>query len=417
MSSPLPSSTVSTPFSAWAPLRHATFRCLWLAWMASNMAMWMHDVAAAWFMATLTADPLWVALVQSAATAPVFLFGLVSGALADLVNRRTYLICTQLWLALVTCVLTATAALGALGPVSLLALAFASGIGLSMRWPVYSAIVPEVVPRAELGMAMALNGVAMNLSRIVGPVAAGLLMAWAGPTAVFAVNAIMALTAATLILQWRPERAQRSQERPRLWGSVCEGVVYIRRSGPMRAVLVRTVAFFFQASALMALLPMVARNLVPGSATGFTLLLSAMGAGAILITLILPRFRQTFSRDRVMTAGMLALAAATAATAFAPGLPWALPAMAVAGAAWLVSANSLALTAQLLLPNWVRARGMAIYQMVMMGSMSAGAAGWGAVANLTSIRASLYTAALVMIVLAWACRGAVLEDGTEAGVC
>lgn len=379
------------------------------------MAMWMHDVAAAWFMATLTADPLWVALVQSAATAPVFLFGLMSGTVADLVDRRTFLIFTQLWLALITCILTATAALGVLGPVSLLVLAFASGLGLAMRWPVYSAIVPEVVPRQELGMAMALNGVGMNLARIVGPVAAGLLMAWAGPTAVFGVNAVMALAAVGLILQYRPEKAPHDRARPQLWSSMREGVRYVWRSDVMRAVLIRAVVFFFQGSALMALLPVVAMGLGQGSAMGFTLLVVAMGIGAILVTVVLPRFREAFSRSQVVTVSMLALAVAIAGTGSTSQLLWALLTMVLAGAAWMAGANTLALAAQLVLPNSIRARGIAIYQMVMMGSMSAGAAAWGTVANLTSIRISLYSAAVVMIVLTWVCRGVMLEDSVDAG--
>lgn len=409
MSQPSSSSLSQPPATAWAPLRHTVYRSLWLAWMASNMAMWMHDVASAWVMATLTSDPLLVALVQTAATAPVFLFGLISGAIADFVNRRTYLLLTQMWLALVACILAATAATGLLGPATLLALSFASGVGLAMRWPVYSATVPEVVPRAEIGAALALNGVAMNICRILGPMLAGGIMAFAGATFVFAVNAGMSIVAALLILRWRPQPREQQAVRLRLWASVREGLRHVHESMAMRAVIVRTFVFFFGASALMALLPIVAKRLTPGSPLGFTLSLAAMGMGAILITMLLPRFRQTYTRDKVLTAGLVCYAVAIASVAIAPSLLWALPAMALSGAAWMISANSISLTAQLSLPNWVRARGMAIYQMGMMGSMAAGAAWWGLVASQTTVRTSMLSAAAAVIVMAWLCRRRALE--------
>jgi len=251
--------------------------------------------------------------------------------------------------------------------------------------------------------------VAMNICRILGPMLAGAIMAFAGATFVFVVNAGMAVVASILILQWRPAARERQTARLRLWASVWEGLRHVYQSTTMRAVLARTFVFFFGASALMALLPIVAKRLTPGSPLGFTLSLAAMGIGAILITVVLPRFRQSYSRDKVLAAGLICYAVALASVAVAPSVPWALLPMALSGAAWMISANSISLTAQLSLPNWVRARGMAVYQMGMMGSMAAGAAWWGLVANLTSVRTSTRIAAACVIVIAWLCRGRALE--------
>ena len=162
--------------AALAPLHGPVFRGLWLAWLAANMTMWMNDVAAAWLMTTLTDSVVMVALVQAASTLPVFVLGLPSGALADIVDRRRYFASTQRWVASVAVVLGACALAGALSAPLLLALTFANGIGMAMRWPVFAAIVPEVVKREELTGALALNGIAMNMSRVIGPVVAGALL-------------------------------------------------------------------------------------------------------------------------------------------------------------------------------------------------------------------------------------------------
>ncbi len=174
------SAPTSVSVSAFAPLRRPVFRMLWATWVAANTCMWMNDVAAAWMMTSLSASPALVALVQTASTLPVFLLGLPSGALADILDRRRWFMATQIWVAMVGLVLTGVVLAGAMTPALLLALTFANGIGLAMRWPVFAAIVPELVPRDELPMALGLNSIAMNASRIIGPVLAGALIAGCG---------------------------------------------------------------------------------------------------------------------------------------------------------------------------------------------------------------------------------------------
>src|SRR3990167_4867016 len=176
-----------------APLRRPVFRMLWITWLMANVCMWMNDVAAAWLMTSLTTTPLWVALVQTAATLPMFVLGLPSGALADGLDRKRYFLVTQLWVAVVAVLLSITVFLGWMSPPVLLALTFANGIGLAMRWPVFAAIVPEIMPRPQLPAALALNGVSMNASRIIGPLVAGAIIAGAGSAWVFVLNAVLSL--------------------------------------------------------------------------------------------------------------------------------------------------------------------------------------------------------------------------------
>ena len=377
------------PPSPFAPLSVPVFRMLWLTWMAANTCMWMNDVAAAWLMTTLTTSPVLVALVQTASTLPVFMLGLPSGALADILDRRRYFIATQFWVAAVALMLCVAVLSGGMTAPLLLGLTFANGIGLAMRWPVFSAIVPELVTRAQLPAALALNGVAMNASRIIGPLLAGAIIASVGSAWVFVLNAVLSVASGLVIMRWKRTHVPSPLGREKLGSAMRVGVQFVRQSPRMRAVLWRIAVFFFHATALLALLPLVAKGLEGGGAGTFTLLLASMGAGAIAAAMFLPRLRQAMARDVLVIRGTLLQAAATAVMAVAPNVYVAVPAMFIGGMAWITTANSLSVSAQLALPNWVRARGMSIFQMAIMGATALGAAVWGQVATWSDVHLSL----------------------------
>jgi MFS family permease len=205
-----------------------------------------------------------VALVQTASTLPVFLLGLPSGALADILDRRRYFAGTQLWVALNAVVLAVLSLADALTAELLLLLTFTNGIGLALRWPVFAAIVPEIVPRPHMPQALALNGVAMNLSRIVGPVVAGAILAATSSAWVFVLNAVLAFTAFMLILRWKSQHKESALPGERFVGAMRVGWQHVMQSPRMRAVLLRIFLFFLQSTALMALLPLIAKRLHGG---------------------------------------------------------------------------------------------------------------------------------------------------------
>lgn len=408
---PAPSAAPAPDLSPFAPLKRPMFRMLWGVWLVANVCMWMNDVAAAWLMTSLTITPVWVALVQTASTLPVFLLGLPSGAWADILDRRRFFIATQFWVAAVAVILCLTILFGTLTPGLLLALTFANGIGLAMRWPVFAAIVPELVPRAELPSALALNGVAMNASRIVGPLAAGALIASAGSAYVFVLNAVLSVVSGFVIMRWRREHVPSPLGRERLVSAMRVGLQFVGQSARLRAVLWRIALFFFHSTALLALLPLVARGLEGGGAGTFTLLLACMGAGAITTALFLPRLRAMMPRETLVLRGTALQAVATATVAFAPNVYVAVPAMFLAGMSWIATANTLSVSAQLALPDWVRARGMSMYQMAIMGASAAGAALWGQVATWGSVQISLAVAAVTGLVSMVVAQRVVVDRG------
>ncbi len=411
---PLPSPLhllADTP--ALAPLKERTFRMLWLAWLAANMTMWMNDVAAAWLMTSLTTSPVMVALVQTASTLPVFLLGLPSGALADILDRRRYFAATQLWVSINALVLAGLSLADALTANLLLALTFVNGVGLAMRWPVFAAIVPEIVPRAQLSPAVALNGIAMNLSRVIGPVVAGALLAAFSSAAVFVVNALLAGMAFTLILRWKHQPRASALPGERFVGAMRVGLNYARQSPRLKVILLRVFLFFLQSTALIALLPLVARGLHGGGPATFTVMLACLGAGAIVAALLFPRWRARYSRDQFVLVGTLAQAGLALLIAYVPELWLALPAMVFVGMAWISVANSLTIAAQVALPDWVRARGMSIYQMALMGGSAAGALLWGQVASWTDVAGAVAAASIFGMLVAVVLRRVSIEGGAD----
>ncbi len=367
--------------TALQPLESPVFRGLWAAWLAANLTMWMNDVAAAWLMTSLTTSPVMVALVQAASTLPVFLLGLPSGALADIVDRRRYFAFTQLWVSAVALILAALSVSGRLTAELLLLLTFANGIGMAMRWPVFAAIVPMVVNRESLPQALALNGIAMNLSRVIGPVLAGALLAAVSPAAVFVLNALLALFAFGMIVRWRYTPQPSALPGERFIGAIRVGFNYAMQAPRLQVILLRIFLFFLHSTALVALLPLVAQSLHGGGAGFFTIMLSCLGAGAVFAALYFPRWRQRYGPNTFVVAGSLVHAAMAALIVGVPEVWVALPAMVVAGMAWISVANSLTVAAQMAMPDWVRARGMAIYQTALMGGSAAGALLWGQVAS------------------------------------
>jgi MFS family permease len=394
VSEPAPLAAIPPRESPWAPLRQPTFRMLWSVWLTANICMWMNDVAAAWMMTSLTTSPVMVALVQSASTLPVFLLGVPSGALADILDRRKYFIFTQFWVAIVGVLMCVVTLSGQMVAPLLLLLTFANGMGLAMRWPVFSAVIPELIPRAQLPAALALNGVAMNTSRIFGPILAGALIAGAGSAWVFALNAVLSVVCGFVIMRWKTEPKVSALPAERFFGAIRVGFRYVRESQAMRAILLRVTTFFLQAIAVTSLLPLVAKQLPGGGAGTFTLLLASMGFGAVVAALSMPRIRARMDGDRLVRNGSLLQAAAMLVVAFAPNIWVAAPALVLSGVGVISVANSLAVSAQMALPNWVRARGMSFYQMALMGGGGIGAAIWGQVASFTDVRTSLIIAAV-----------------------
>ena len=235
---------------AWAPLRHATFRALWLATLESNLGTWMQSVAAAWLMTSLTSSPFVIAMVQAASTLPVFLLGLAAGAMADSVNRRRLLLITQAWMCAAACALSVAAFLHTVSAPLLLALTFTIGLGSAMGGPAWQAIVSELVPKEEIALAVSLNSAGFNLARAAGPAVAGLILAKAGPGFIFLLNGLSFVWVLCVLYRWQEAPCTNILPVEHLGGATRAGIRYLWNAPNLKRVLGRTVLFAIPASAL-----------------------------------------------------------------------------------------------------------------------------------------------------------------------
>ena len=379
--------------STWAPLADPLFRALWVATLASNVGTWMQDVGGSWLMTSLSASPFMVALVQAATTLPITLLALPAGALADVVDRRRLLITTQTWMLVGSGALGALTLAGLTGPGVLLALTFVIGLGSALNAPAWQAIIPEMVPRASLPSALALNGIGINASRAVGPALGGLVIAAAGPAAAFLLNSISFLGVIIVLYRWRREARRSNMPGERILGAMQAGLRYVRHAPDLRAVLWRSGAFIVFGSALWALFPVLARFDLGLGPTGYGLMLGALGVGAVTGAVLLQRLRRSLGVNALVAAGVAVFALVLASLSWAHSPVTACAAMFAGGTAWLVLLTTFNTSAQAVLPSWVRGRALAVYLLIFFGGMAGGSALWGAVANTTGPRPALLLAA------------------------
>jgi predicted MFS family arabinose efflux permease len=375
----------------------------------------MHDAAAGWLMATLDPTPSMVALVQAATTLPVFLLALPAGALADRADRRHLLILVQ------SCMLLLAALLGVLvvthtaGTGALLAITFGLGVGTAMSVPTWQAILPQLVPRANMPPAIALHAVGINVSRAIGPALGGFLIVALGIAWPFFLNALSFVAIIAALWMWRPFAApSRTPASESLIASIGTGVVQSLGIRFMRNTLLRSIAFYFFGSAYWAVLPLVAREQLGGDARLFGILVGCIGAGGVASALWLPRMRQRFGLGGTLVFGTVGTAIAMAGYALLHLKLLGLLTSLLAGASWIAALSSLNVAAQLAVPDAIRARGMALYSAVFYGCLAAGSVFWGHVATWLSLPLALLIAAAGAVVALPAARW--LPVANRAGV-
>jgi MFS family permease len=380
--------------SAWSPLHNALFRSLWIATIVSNVGTWMQDVGSGWLMTSLSSSPSMVALVEAADSIPVMLLALPAGALADIVDRRRLLIAIQFYLLIVA---------GALGLLTwlemttawvLIGFTFALGVGSAMMMPAWAAIVPDLVPADEMPAAVALNSIAINASRAIGPAIAGLLVAAVGPWLVFALNALSYVGILAVLLHWRREHRKNTLPAERFFSAIRVGMRFVMHTRALQIVLIRGSAFFVFAAATWSLFPLIVRRELGRGPEIYGLLLTCIGVGAVAGAVLLPRLRAKVSRDTLVAGASALFALAALALGHLQNIGLLAVAMLATGVAWISILSALQVSAQMTLPAWVRARGLAAFVVIFMGGMALGSILWGQVATRIGISGALTTAAI-----------------------
>jgi MFS family permease len=381
--------------SAWAPLRIGLFRTLWIAALVSNIGTWMQTVGAQWLVVHDPHAAILVSLVQAAYTLPAVLFALVGGVLADIFDRIKLLVAVLAGMTATAAALTALTAAHRMPPALLLMFTFVLGTGTILVLPAYQSLVPDMVPRAQVADAASLTSISVNVARAIGPAIAGVLIARIGVPAVFGLNTA-ALLLYAIVAAAHPRLGGTPQSPERFLPALRAGSRYVRNAPVVRRVLLRAALFLVPGSSLWALLPLIATTRLALGSGGYGVLLGALGVGAIGGGVFLPRLRAKLSMNAMVAVASLVYAAVLVVAVLSRSLVLTLLVLLPAGVAWIAFLSNVNAVLQLFLPKWVRARGLAMYQMVLFGGQAAGAVIWGAVAAAAGLVPAFLISAAVM---------------------
>jgi MFS family permease len=385
--------------SPWAPFRHRAFFWLWLGVVVSSVGAWAQTVGAQWLFVNDPNAATIVTLVQTASTLPMMLLALPAGVLADAFDRRWLMFGVQTYFVAVAVLLAVLTAAGLMPPALLLTFTFAVGAGAAMLNPAWQSLITELVPRNELAAATRLDMVSVNVARAAGPALAGVVIARWGVPPVFALTAVCASVLAVILLAWRRPRVTHGEREPFLPALVAGGR-YVRHEPVVRRILIRLASFMVPACAVWALLPLIASRQLGLTAAGYGLLFAALGVGAVVGALCLGWVKQHLSSNGVLGLAATSFALAFGSLVLASNLVVALPLLVVCGFGWTATVSTIISELQLFLPGWVRARAIAIYLMVFLGSQAFAAPIWGLITQHLGLRVAILSAASLVAVSA-----------------
>lgn len=382
---------------------------LWTATIVSNMGTGMHEVASGWLMTQLAPDPLMVAMVCVANTLPFFVLALPAGALADLLDRRKYLLGTQLFMMLAAALTAVLMGLDCMTPWRLLACTYLLALGGAMNSPAWHAVTPEIVDAEQLPRAVTANSAAINVAKALGPALGGLIVVHLGATAAFLLNSVSFLAVVGVLYSWKRPSTPMGELREPFFSAMRQGLQYVANSPYFRTVVVRSSVFVFNGNALFGLLPLICRKQFSLSGEGYGLAVALYGLGAVMGSLLfLPRLRRWWTANQVVERAWLAFIPVLLGASYLPRI-W-IP-MLWAGICWSCILSSCHLAAQSLAPSWVRARAMSVYLLCFFFAASAGSFFWGLVAAQVGLPTCLVLSACTSLVGALSSRRAPLMTG------
>ena len=367
--------------STLAPFQSRTFLKIWSASLVSNFGSLIQAVGASWLMTSLAPSADYVALVQASTTLPIMLLALPSGAVADIWDRRVIMLIAQWAMLTVSVILAVMAYMGRLTPWTLLTFTFLIGCGVALYGPAWQSSVGEQVPREHIPAAVALNTMSYNLARTAGPAIGGVIVAIAGAPAAFVANALTYVGLIVMLASWKRQKAESHLPPETILMAMSAGLRFSRLSPAIRAVLLRGFTLGMLGSAIWALMPLIARDLLGGGALTYGVLFGTFGGGAVVGALVSAAARQRFPNELLVRVSTVGFGITAAVSAFSSWLPLTLLVFLIGGASWVIMLSTFNITIQMSSPRWVTGRALAIYQMVTFGGMAIGSWLWGELAE------------------------------------
>ena len=386
--------------SSLSPFTSSLFRTLWIAALFLYIGASMYDVGASWLMTSLAPNPLFVSLITTATTLPIFLFALPSGTLSDIFDRRNILIITCAYMLIISLILGMLTIVGVTTPIVLLIFTFAIGAGMTMiRTPIIP-IMSGLVSSSELPAALTLSAVAGNLGRIVGFAVGGFIVAIVAPWAVFFLNSA-SFIGMIIVLSRLPKKSQINQQSSlppeNIIRAIRAQVRYIRYSQAAHVLIVRAGLFTLCSSALLSLLPILAKHDLGLDSTGFGLLLGSFGTGSVIGgIIILPKLRSKVSVESLITASIGLLAIVIFAMGYLRDFAILCVIMGIGGVAYITIISKFYTIGIKSAPKWIGARVLAVYLLILNGGLAVGSVIWGSMANTLGIQITLSVASLAL---------------------
>ena len=390
----------NVPASGWSPLTSSLYRTLWIAALLLYIGAAMYDVGASWLMTSLAPNPLFVSLITTATTLPIFLFAIPSGALSDIFDRRIILIIACAYMLIISMILGMLTLVGVTSPMVLLIFTFALGAGMTMiRTPIIP-IMSGLVSSSELPAALTLSAVAGNLGRIVGFAVGGFIVAIVAPWAVFFLNSA-SFIGMIIVLSRLPKKSQINQQSSlppeNIIRAIRAQIRYIRYSQASHVLIVRAGLFTLCSSALLSLLPILAKHDLGLDSTGFGLLLGSFGLGAIIGGIvILPKLRSKISVESLIIGSIGLLAIVIFAMGYIRDFTILCVIMGIGGVAYITIISKFYTIGIKSAPRWIGARVLAIYLLILNGGLAVGSVIWGSMANTLGIQITLSVASLAL---------------------
>jgi len=378
-------------------LRHTSFRAIWFSALISNLGGLIQAVGAAWLMTSLAEADSMVALVQTSSTLPIMLFSIPAGALADSFDRRRIMLIAQTAMLLISLGLAILAWFNLLTPWLLLGCTFLIGCGLALFNPSWQSSIGDIVPKQDIASAVTLNGMGFNMMRSVGPAIGGVIVTIAGAAGAFAANTVSYLALILALSRWKPPSEPRLLPREAFGPAIFAGLRYFTMSSNLVHVMLRGFLFGAGAIVVLALLPIVARELLNGTAVTYGLLLGMFGVGGILGGVLGARLKQRMRNEVIVRSAFGMLALAVIGLSLSRDLWLSCVLLVPSGAGWVLAMSLFNVTVQLSTPRWVVGRVLAIFQTLTFGGMAIGAWFWGAMADLYSAPTALILASGLLL--------------------
>ncbi|MGA9149536.1 MAG: MFS transporter [Candidatus Nitrosopolaris sp.] len=383
--------------SGLSPFRYGLYRAFWFAALFSYIGAAMYEVAASWLMTSLAPNPLFVSLITTASTLPIFLFALPSGALSDIFDRRNIMLITCGYMFTVSIILGILTLFEVTTPALLLIFTFALGAGTTMIRTPISPTMSALVSRSELPAALTLSAVASNIGRAVGPTVGGFIVTAIAPWAVFLLASISYIVMLIVLSKSRKSEVQTSLPPESIVGAIRAQIRYVRHSQAAHVLIVRAGLFTLCSSALLSLLPLLARHELRLDSTGFGLLLGSFGTGAIIggVT-ILPKLRHRASIESLITSSIGLLAVVIFLMGYIRDFGILCIVMGAGGAAYITIFSEIYTIGMKSAPKWIGARVLAVYLLILNGGLAVGSVIWGMIANTIGIPITLSVASLAL---------------------